>query len=343
VTEKACSALVGLDNPHSAGWLTTLQHCDAVGRLLVCADGPCDGVDQVYRNVSELLAGESLDFALVSTRNDRAPDIAAQLLEAGVPVIVEKPVARTAAEVARLNELAAAKGGHWATAFMNRYHPIAKKLHALLAEGVLGDIVSIEGRMVTSTVQQRNPEHWLFNSAQAGGGILHWLAIHTVDLIRYITGLEYQSVSAHMATLSCADIDVEDVLAASFSMDNGAIGNIHAGYVLPRRYGDIYLCFRGTEGDAIWNMWDWAGKGDRLVVQSRVEGWQEEEHRAYNLSVEEAPGYGGASGVNFVADFIAASRQNGSFVTDGKDAFEAMRFVEAAYAAAAGRRQVDLF
>jgi predicted dehydrogenase len=342
VTDKACSALVGLDNPHSTGWLTTLQHCEAVGRLVVCGEGECAGVDQVYGSIDELLASEALEFALVCTRNDRAPVLAAQLLEAGVPVIVEKPVARTAAEIARLNEIAAAKQLIWATAFMNRSHPIVLKTRVLIASGVLGEIVSIEGRMVTSTVQQRDPDHWLFDMATAGGGILHWLAIHTVDLIRHISGLEYQSVAAHKATLSDTGIDVEDILAASFSMNNGAIGNIHAGYVLTRRYGDIYLCFRGTDGDATWQMYDWDGKSDRLLVQSRAEGWTDDDYRHFDLTVGEAPGYGGANGLAFIADFIAASRGQGTFITDGDDAYQAMRFVEAAYNAADTGSQVKL-
>ena len=192
MTDKVCAALVGLDNPHSRGWLTSLQHCEAVGRLVVCTDEECADVDQVYGSLDELLADEKLGLAIVCTRNDQAPDRIAQLLQAGVPTIAEKPVARTAADIARLNEIAAAKQVLWATAFLNRCHPIADKTRELVAAGVLGRIVSIEGRMVTSTVQQRNPEHWLFDRAQAGGGILHWLAIHTVDLIRYISGLEYK-------------------------------------------------------------------------------------------------------------------------------------------------------
>ena len=196
MTDKVCAALVGLDNPHSKGWLTSLQHCEAVGRLVVCAAEECTGVDQVYGSLDALLADEKLGLAIVCTRNDQAPDLIAQLLQAGVPVIAEKPVARTAADIVRLNEIAAAQQVLWATAFLNRCHPIAGKMRELIAAGVLGRIVSIEGRMVTSTVQQRNPDHWLFDRALAGGGILHWLAIHTVDLVRYISGLEYESVSA---------------------------------------------------------------------------------------------------------------------------------------------------
>ena len=342
MTDKVCAALVGLDNPHSKGWLTSLQHCAAVGRLVVCAAEECTNVDPVYGNLDALLAGEKLGLAIVCTRNDQAPALIAQLLQAGVPTIAEKPVARTATDIARLNELAAAQQVLWATAFLNRCHPIADKTRQLIAAGVLGRIVSIEGRMVTSTVQQRNPDHWLFDRAQAGGGILHWLAIHTVDLIRYISGLEYKGVSAHKATLSGTGIDVEDVLAASFRMDNGALGSLHAGYVLPRRYGDIYLCFRGTAGDATWVMQNWDGRGDRLIVQSQAESWAEDEYRQFDLSVGEAPGYGGAAGLGFIADFVAASRGRGAFITHGDDALQAMRFVEAAYEAAERGCQVEL-
>ena len=342
MTEPAATALIGLDNPHSSGWLTALQHSSSVGRLTVCTDGDCEGVDQVYGDLDALLVAERLEFALVCTRNDRAPELAARLLEAGVPVIVEKPVGRTAAEIAPLNTLAAQKQLIWATAFMNRCHPIAQKLRELVANGVLGDIVSIEGRMVTSTVQQRNPEHWLFHQQLAGGGITHWLAIHTIDLIRYITGLEYCSVSAHKATLSGTGIDVEDLLVATFDMGNGAIGNLHAGYVLPRRYGDIYMCFRGTDGDATWEMYGMGGKVDRLVVQSRADGWTDDDHRVFELSVGDAPGYGGASGQVFIADFIAASRGEGEFITSGDDALRAVRFVEAAYRGADTGTRISL-
>ena len=77
MTKPATTALIGLDNPHSSGWLTTLQHSPEVGRLTVCSDRPCEGVDQVYSDLDALLAAERLEFALVSTRNDRAPELAA--------------------------------------------------------------------------------------------------------------------------------------------------------------------------------------------------------------------------------------------------------------------------
>ncbi len=121
-----------------------------------------------------------------------------------------------------------------------------------------------------------------------------------------------------------------------------SIGNLHAGYVLPRRYGDIYMCFRGTDGDATWEMYGMGGKGDRLLVQSRADGWTDDDHRVFELSVGDAPGYGGASGQVFIADFIAASRGEGEFITSGDDALRAMCFVEAAYRGAATGTRISL-
>ena len=224
---------------------------------------------------------------------------------------------------------------------LNRCHPLADKTRQLIAAGVLGRIVSIEGRMVTSTVQQRNPDHWLFDRSLAGGGILHWLAIHTVDLVRYISGLEYESVSAHKATLSGTGIDVEDVLAASFRMDNGALGSLHAGYVLPRRYGDIYLCFRGTAGDATWVMQDWTGAATGSSSRAKPRAGPRTS-TANSTCPSARPRYGGAAGLAYIADFVAASRGQGTFITNGDDALQAMRFVEAAYAAADQGCQVEL-
>ena len=77
-------------------------------------------------------------------------------------------------------------------------------------------------------------------------------------------------------------------------------------------------------------------------MQSRADGWTDDDHRVFELSVGDAPGYGGASGQVFIADFIAASRGEGEFITSGDDALRAMRFVEAAYRGADTGTRISL-
>lgn len=328
------AALVGLRAPHSQGWLQTLKHSPAIGRLVACdEDADAPQAERTFRSVAALLASERPDLALISLPNDQAPAAAETLLAAGIPCIIEKPAGRTAADLARLNEVAARHQVPWATAFVNRLHPVVAELKRLVDAGALGRILSVEGRVITSTVQQRNPSHWLFSDARAGGGILHWLGIHTIDLIRYLTGLEFRSVCGMQATLGSTGIDVEDVAAHSFSLSNGALGSIHAGYVLTQRYGDFYLCLRGDLGEATWQMWGFEGAGNTLQVCSGAPGWETAGRRQFTFAPREAPGYGGSMGQLFVQQFIDSFRQKKRFITDGNDAWRALQFVEAAYRA----------
>ena len=342
---QATVALVGSNNPHYSSWLETLQHCPGIRRLVICqphetVPTTVNGTDVFYNSVEQMLEVEVLDMALVCMPNNQAPDVARYLLKHGVPVLVEKPVARSADEIAALKDLAATQKVLFSTAFLNRYNPVAQEFKRFSVSGGLGRIVSIEGRMITSSVQRRDPLHWLFSKAVSGGGILHWLGIHTIDLIRYLTDLEYASIDAQVATLSGADIDVEDIASVSFSMSNGALGTLHAGYVLRQGYGDISITIRGTLGEAIWNMWDFDTKGETLVLRSEAPGWESGGSREIKAPLKDAPGYGGAAGIQFVSDFIDSAQAGIPFVTDGKDALAAMEFIEAAYASSAtGQRQ----
>lgn len=336
------AALVGGDNPHAIGWLETLRHAPSVSEVGLCGEWgqQADGYD-IYATVDELLDSGDWGMALVCARNCQAPELAKALLAAGVPTLVEKPAARTAREIAELNELSARIGTPWSTCFLNRYHPAVCAMRNWVSEGAIGRLLSVEGRMVTSTVAQRDPSHWLFSHAQAGGGILHWLGVHTVDLVRFISGCEFERVSAETAALVEA-VDVEEVASVAFRLDAGAIGHIHAAYALPRRYGDIAMVLRGSDGDISWQSWDYAGRQERLVVQSRVGKWADQPYCEEVCNPPVGPGYGGQMGIDFVGDFIEAAQSQQPFVCSGVDALRAMQFIEGAYQSAGSGKRVEL-
>ena len=217
-------ALIGGDNPHAKGWLETATICPDFSEVVLCGDwGDHGGRYDTVSDIKGLGQGPSVDMALVCARNVDAPKWAKQLLEAGIPTLVEKPVARTSAEVAELNAISASTGVFWSTCFLNRLHPAVVKMRDLLDEGTIGRLVSVEGRMVTSSVARRDPGHWLFQKEAAGGGILHWLAIHTVDLVRFIARCNYSTVSAQTATL-VESIDVEEIAAPRLDCREALLG-----------------------------------------------------------------------------------------------------------------------
>ena len=104
-------ALIGGDNPHAKGWLETAANCPDISEVVLCGDwGDHGGKFDTVSDIKGLEEGPSVEMALVCARNVDAPKWAKQLLQAGIPTLVEKPVARTSAEVAELNVISASSG-----------------------------------------------------------------------------------------------------------------------------------------------------------------------------------------------------------------------------------------
>ena len=341
-SEGLVALALGGDNPHATGWVETLKHCPSIRHLRLLGNWP-SGSDGDYKisDLHEIFERETPDIVLVCSANDEAPSLASISIKAGIPTIVEKPVARNLTEIEKLNDLAKQSGALWTTGFLNRYHPSVSQLKHWIENGAIGRVISIEGRMITSHVEARNPGHWLFSDERAGGGILHWLGIHTIDLIRYLTDSEFLNVCGKVAT-TVQDIDVEEVATACFSMVGGALGQIHAGYVLPGRYGDISLVIRGTEGDVKWQSWDYKGRRDIVYLQSVNSAWNNVDYHELHCPSPEGPGYGGQMGINYVEDFINSYQNSKSFLVDGNDVANAMKFVEAVYRSAKSGKTEEL-
>jgi scyllo-inositol 2-dehydrogenase (NADP+) len=122
------------------------------------------------------------DFVVVATPNDVHVELTRRALDAGLPVVVDKPLALTAAEarsvVERAEEL-----GVLITVFMNRrWDSDQLTLRRLLDEGKLGEVLRYESRLERwrPALSERKPWREV-SSPEAGGGVLLDLGSHLVD------------------------------------------------------------------------------------------------------------------------------------------------------------------
>ena len=183
----------------------------------------------------------------------------------------------------------------------------------MVADGVVGPLISVEMRMITTQVQFRDPQHWLFRAEHAGGGILSWLGCHYIDMMRYITGDEIVSVAAETATRSGEQIDVEDVAVLSLRFRSGAVGTLHTGYMLALSGGgyhnrsgyDTYVGVNGRMGRIHWSS---DGAPSSLTAESTHAGWAGAPRRSYEYALAESPSYLGVYGEQFVGDFIRCAQ-----------------------------------
>ncbi|HET7559520.1 MAG TPA: Gfo/Idh/MocA family oxidoreductase, partial [Limnochordia bacterium] len=201
-------------------------------------------------------------------------------------------------------------------------------VHEWIAGGVLGRIHSVEARMVTSAVRHRNPEHYLFNAAVSGGGILSWLGCHWLDLIRYLTGLEVEAAGAITGNVGNPPVEVEEIAALSLRFAGGAIGTLHAAYVLPEGY-ETYLGVRGELG---WIRWD--PTGNVIEAKSQHPSWRDEPRRTLRPEKMQFPGYG-TDGRSALLTWLAAIRGEAARpAADQRDALRTLEVIDAAYASA---------
>ncbi|HVJ74313.1 MAG TPA: Gfo/Idh/MocA family oxidoreductase [Casimicrobiaceae bacterium] len=119
--------------------------------------------------------------------------IALAAIDAGKHVFVEKPLALTLDDADRVAARAAAAGVCAMVGFNTRWHAQVRRARAAIASGAIGAVDALASRL---TSFHASVPDWQRTRA-SGGGVLLELAIHHVDLWRYLTGQEVDEVMAY--------------------------------------------------------------------------------------------------------------------------------------------------
>lgn len=177
-----------------------------------------------FQSLEKLLSQGRPDGVILATPNAMHVKQALQCLDAGVPVLIEKPIAHTVADAQRLVDAiqsspnaAAAKvlvGHHRA------YSPLMAKAQAIIEQGRLGRLVSVVG-----TAMFYKPDAYFTDApwrTQKGGGPVLINLIHEIHNLRLLCG-DVVEVQA-MASNAVRGFEVEDTAAINFRFASGVLG-----------------------------------------------------------------------------------------------------------------------
>lgn len=256
----------------------------------------------------------------ICTPHDQHASVAADCLERGVNVIVEKPLAHTLAEGRRLVEAAAEGAAKIAVCFQNRYNATAQAMHGLLSSGELGAVLGASA----TVMWQRSADYYLDRPwrgawAGGGGGLMMNQAIHTVDLLQWLVG-DVVSVSGHASTRFLGDtIEVEDTAEFVALHANGARSAFYA--TLANAYNAPVSLEVVTE-KAVLSL-----RGDLTVTHGdgRVEVISERTSESGGRS------YWGVSHELLISDFYARLGDEGAFWIDPAEAEKSLKIVKEIY------------
>jgi predicted dehydrogenase len=143
------------------------------------------GIRRVTTDWQAIARDRTVDAAIVATPNALHAAQAISLLEAGVHVMVEKPMAVSVAECDRM--LAAARGsGAWLmVAHCWRFRDEVIRVRDRIAAGDLGEVVKTRGYGVHVDF---GPDGWFTDPELAGGGALPDMGVHAIDTARFLLG-----------------------------------------------------------------------------------------------------------------------------------------------------------
>ncbi|SDP82968.1 Predicted dehydrogenase [Rhodoferax sp. OV413] len=175
----------------------------------------------LYTSLDDLLAAGKPDGIILATPNHLHVPQALQCIAAGLPVLLEKPVAPTLAEGEQLLKVVEETGAKLLIGHHRAHSPIMAKAKEVVASGQLGKLVTVMGSATFF-----KPDQYFADGpwrTQIGGGPILLNMVHEVHNLRMLCG-EITAVQA-FASNATRGFAVEDTVAINLRFANGVLGS----------------------------------------------------------------------------------------------------------------------
>jgi predicted dehydrogenase len=204
------------------------------------------GIPNRYTKIEALIAEDQVDAIVISTPNYLHAPQSIAALEAGIHVMVEKPMAMNAGEAESMCEESQKSGHVLMVAHCWRFDEEARWLKQQVDDGRLGKIIRTKGYGVHSNW---GPGGWFTQAKYAGGGAMADMGIHALDTARFLLGDPLPtSVFARIGTYY-GDYDVDDTGVVIVNWENGVTSYIESGWWQPHMDGpEAATQLYGTKG-----------------------------------------------------------------------------------------------
>ena len=214
--------------------------CDPVPQRLAEAERLCPGIAG-YKDYRKMLAAEELDVVSVVSPNRFHAEQAVAALNHGAHVLLEKPPALSMAELTGIKAAVKKTGRKLIVGFSQRFMRGNRKIHQLLADGMIGDPFMIRLRFAhAGPYPGWAKSDWFYDPKRAGGGALLDMGIHAIDQALWQLG-PVKRVRAVAPTLR-KNIRVDDNAVLLLEFAGGkALGYIEVGWTSPAGFAGIEI------------------------------------------------------------------------------------------------------
>jgi len=223
--------------------------------------------DRIYKTYQEMAEKEStrsdgIDVVAIVTPNHLHVPIAKIFADKGIHIICDKPLALSSEEAIDLKNIVESKKLIFALTHNYTGYPMVRHARSLIQKGDLGSI---------RVIQAEYPQDWLTTKAEdsglkqaewrtdpkraGGGGCIGDIGTHAFNLIRFITGLEVDELSADIHTFVKGRL-LDDNAQIMLRFKDGAKGAIWSSQVAVGNENNLKIRVYGEKGGIEWKQED---------------------------------------------------------------------------------------
>ena len=181
------------------------------------------GVPQAFETFDEMLGVSDLDAVFIVTPEEMHAAQARAAIERGLPTFMEKPLSTSSGDAARVVESANAAGIFVQIGFVLRFDAQHAMLWSRIADGQLGDLVTIRAK--------RNCSRSWFSIYGDRAHTVYETIIHDIDLVLWFTGSRVKRVYALDRNIS--GLRNPDALVATLQLENGTMATLETSWFVP--------------------------------------------------------------------------------------------------------------
>lgn len=278
---------------------------------------------EFYGDYRELL--KNVDAVSIATPTVTHYEIAKEAIEAGVNVLVEKPVTDSVEKGEELVKLAEKNGVVMAVGQIERHNPVVDFAKTAMAEGRFGHAITMSSRRVSN-----------FPSRIRDVGVILDLGIHDIDAIRYLAGSAVKSVYATSGM--ALNNEHEDHASIVLNFENGMIGHVETNWLTPMKVRELAI----TTTEELVTL-DYMGQSAEV---STTQFGDIDERNLFNIPLEYR-----TERINLkreeplkreLADFLNAIKTAREPLVSGRDGLETLRVTLAALQSSQENRVIEL-
>ena len=218
---------------------------------------------RAYASYGEMIATErqrqdGIDFVVIATPNRMHLPVAKAALEAGIPVVSDKPATATYDEVLELERVVQTSGLPFALTHTYAGYALVRDARAICASGELGPIRKVAVEYLQGWLSEPLEEtgqkqaSWRSDPAQNGpGGCIGDIGTHAFHLVEYMTGLDVTALHATLRSV-VKGRRVDDDCTALLKLSNGADGVLMASQIAAGEGNGLRIRVYGEKASVHW-------------------------------------------------------------------------------------------